>query len=77
MLPRSTRANHCPRDQLNIANFLHVETRFRKALSWVLDYAYWRTKKANKILFVILYNQLIHPLCVRPVQTDDEALGIF
>lgn len=49
----------------------------------VLDYAYWRTKKANTNPFVLVYDQPIHPLfsrnhlCLRPGQTGKEALEFF
>ena len=83
ILPRSTRANHCAQDQLDIANFLRAGTRFRKALSRVLDYAYWRAQEGDTNPTVLLYDQSIHPLfsrnnlCLCPVQTSYEALEFF
>ena len=82
ILPHSTRANQSTQDQLDIANFLRVGTHLREALSRVLDYAYWRTKKRNPNAVVLFYDQPVHPpfsgyhLCLCPVQTGDEALEL-
>ena len=57
IISRSTRANYCAQDQLDIADFLRVGTRFRKALSRVLDYAYWRAQEGDTNASVLLHDQ--------------------